>query len=62
MRAIAITGDLGNRIAWLKANYTKRLHMTELAEVRTGTDRTEVRFAVAGRSTQRSGGGKNRMP
>ncbi|HUE44095.1 MAG TPA: AraC family transcriptional regulator [Candidatus Sulfotelmatobacter sp.] len=37
LRAIATTGDLGNRtaraIAWLKTNYAKRLHMTELAEV-----------------------------
>jgi len=37
LRAIATTGDLGNRtaraIAWLKANYAKRLHMAELAEV-----------------------------
>jgi AraC-like DNA-binding protein len=37
LRSIATTGDLGNRtaraIAWLKANYTKRLHMEELAEV-----------------------------
>lgn len=37
LRAIATTGDLGNRtakaIAWLKANYAKRLHIAELAEV-----------------------------
>ena len=37
LRAIATSGDLGNRtaraIAWLKANYAKRLHMGELAEV-----------------------------
>lgn len=37
LRTIATTGDSGNRtaraIAWLKANYAKRLHMAELAEV-----------------------------
>jgi len=37
LRAIATTGDLGNRtaraISWLKANYAKRLHMGELAEI-----------------------------
>ena len=37
LRAIATTGELGNRtaraIAWLKANYARRLHMAELAEV-----------------------------
>ena len=37
LRAIATTGDLGNRtaraITWLKDNYTKRLHMEELAGV-----------------------------
>jgi len=37
LRAIATTGDLSHRtakaIAWLKANYTKPLHMEELAAV-----------------------------
>jgi len=37
LRQIATSGDLGNRtaraVAWLKANYAKRLHMAELAEV-----------------------------
>jgi AraC-like DNA-binding protein len=37
LRTIATTGDLGNRtaraISWLRDNYTKRLHMEELAEV-----------------------------
>jgi len=37
LRAIATTGELGNRtaraIAWLRANYTKPLRMEELAEV-----------------------------
>jgi AraC-like DNA-binding protein len=37
LRAIATTGDLGNRtaraIAWLKANYAKPLHMEELAKI-----------------------------
>ena len=37
LRAIATTGDLGNRtaraISWLKTNYAKPLHMDELAEV-----------------------------
>lgn len=37
LRAIATTGDLGNRtaraVAWLKDNYAKRLHMEELAAV-----------------------------
>lgn len=37
LRAIATTGDMGNRtaraVAWLKANYAKRLHVSELAEV-----------------------------
>lgn len=37
LRAIATTGDLGNRtaraIAWLRANYAKPLRMEELAEV-----------------------------
>jgi AraC-like DNA-binding protein len=37
LRAIATTGDLGNRtaraITWLKHNYAKRLHMEELAGV-----------------------------
>jgi len=37
LRAIATTGDLGNRtaraIAWLRVNYTKPLRMEELAEV-----------------------------
>jgi len=37
LRAIATTGDLGNRtaraIAWLKANYAKPLRIQELAEV-----------------------------
>lgn len=37
LRAIATSGDLGNRtaraVAWLKDNYAKRLHMEELAAV-----------------------------
>jgi AraC-like DNA-binding protein len=37
LRAIATTGDLGNRtaraITWLKDNYAKRLHMEELAGI-----------------------------
>jgi AraC-like DNA-binding protein len=37
LRTIATTGDLGNRtaraITWLRDNYTKRLHMGELAEI-----------------------------
>lgn len=37
LRAIATTGDLGNRtaraIAWLRANYAKPLHMEELANI-----------------------------
>jgi AraC-like DNA-binding protein len=37
LRTIATTGDLGNRtaraIAWLRDNYTKRLHMEELAGI-----------------------------
>jgi AraC-like DNA-binding protein len=37
LRTIATTGDLGNRtaraISWLRDNYTKRLHMGELAEI-----------------------------
>ena len=37
LRAIATAGDLGNRtaraIAWLRDNYTKRLHMEELAGI-----------------------------
>ncbi len=37
LRTIATTGDLGNRtaraITWLRDNYTKRLHMEELAEI-----------------------------
>jgi AraC-like DNA-binding protein len=37
LRAIGTTGDVGNRtaraVAWLRANYTKPLHMEELATV-----------------------------
>lgn len=37
LRAIATTGDLGNRtaraVSWLKDNYAKRLHMDELAAI-----------------------------
>jgi AraC-like DNA-binding protein len=37
LRTIATTGDLGNRtaraITWLRDNYTKRLHMEELATI-----------------------------
>lgn len=37
LRTIATTGNLGNRtaraISWLRDNYTKRLHMEELAEI-----------------------------
>jgi len=51
LRAIATTGDLGNRtaraIAWLRDNYTKRLHMEELAGIaRMGVSTLHHQFRV----------------
>jgi transcriptional regulator GlxA family with amidase domain len=49
LRAIATRGDLSNRtaraIVWLRANYTKPLHMEELADIaRTGVSTLNHQF------------------